>query len=361
MKYIEEFRDKDLIMKLIRNIWSVVRGKYTFMEVCGGHTSAIHRFGIPSLLPEGISLISGPGCPVCVTGTDFIDKAVAIAGLNNVIIASFGDLMRVPGSYSSLEKEKAKGADVRIVFSGLDALDIARQNPGKKVVFPGIGFETTAPSTAVTIKQARNEKLKNFLVLSAHKLMPPVMEAVVNDGANLDGFICPGHVATITGSDIFGFLPEKHRIGCVIAGFEPTDILQSILMLVSQVNRKSPSVEIAYTRAVTSGGNKVALKIMSEVFEPAETIWRGFGKIPGSGLRLREEFAEFDAERILGITIEPVIENRFCICADILRGFRNPGECSLFGTGCTPDNPVGACMVSPEGACNSSYRYSTYD
>ncbi len=361
MKYIEEFRDKDLIMKLIRQIRSVVRGKYAFMEVCGGHTSAIHRFGIPSLLPENINLVSGPGCPVCVTGTDFIDMAVAIACLDNVIIATFGDLMRIPGSYSSLEKEKAKGADIRIVFSGLDALDIARENPGKKVVFPGIGFETTAPATAVTVRQARNEMLRNFLVLSAHKLMPPVMEAVVNDGVRLDGFICPGHVAAITGSGIFNFLPEKHRIGCVIAGFEPTDILQSILMLVSQVNRKSPSVEIAYTRAVTTAGNKVALKIMSEVFEPAETIWRGFGKIAGSGLKLREEFAEFDAERSFGIRIEPGIENPSCICAGILRGFRNPGECSLFGTGCTPDNPVGACMVSPEGACNSFYRYSAYE
>jgi hydrogenase expression/formation protein HypD len=361
VKYIEEFRDKDLIMKLVRNIRSVVRGKYAFMEVCGGHTSAIHRFGIPSLLPEDISLISGPGCPVCVTGTDFIDTAIAIACLDNVIIATFGDLMRVPGSYSSLEKEKAKGADIRIVFSGLDALDIARENPGKKVVFPGIGFETTAPATAVTVRQARNEKLRNFFILSAHKLMPPVMEAVVNDGARLDGFICPGHVATITGSGIFGFLPEKHRIGCVIAGFEPTDILQSILMLVCQVNRKSPSVEIAYTRAVAAGGNEIALKIMSEVFEPAETVWRGFGKIPGSGLKLRKEYAEFDAERIFGIRIDPGIDNSLCICADILRGLRKPVECSLFGTGCTPDNPVGACMVSPEGACNSFFRYPEYD
>ncbi|NMC38500.1 MAG: hydrogenase formation protein HypD [Bacteroidales bacterium] len=361
MKYIEEFRDKDLIMKLVRQIRSVVRGNYTFMEVCGGHTSAIHRFGIPSLLPEEISLISGPGCPVCVTSTDFIDRAVAIAGRDDVIIATFGDLIRVPGSYSSLEKEKAKGADIRIVFSGLDALDIARENPGKKVVFPGIGFETTAPSTAVTVRQARNEKMKNFCVLSAHKLMPPVMEAVVHDGARLDGFICPGHVAAISGSEIFGFLPEKHRIGCVIAGFEPTDILQSILMLVSQVNRKSPSVEIAYTRAVTTGGNKIALKIMSEVFEPAETIWRGFGKIPDSGLKLREEYAEFDAERSFMIRSDPVVENPSCICADILRGIRKPVECSLFGTGCTPDNPIGACMVSPEGACNSFYRYMAYE
>ncbi len=361
MKYIEEFRDKDLIIKLIRLIRSAVRGNYTFMEVCGGHTAAIHRFGIPSMLPENISLVSGPGCPVCVTGTDFIDKAIAIAVQNNVITTSFGDLMRVPGSYSSLEKEKAKGADIRIVFSGLDALDIARANPGKKVVFPAIGFETTAPATAVTVKQARNEKVNNFLVLSAHKLMPPVMEAVVNDGACLDGFICPGHVATITGSGIFGFLPEKHRIGCVIAGFEPTDILQSILMLVNQVNRNLPSVEIAYTRAVESGGNKIALKIMSEVFSPSDTIWRGFGKIAGSGLKLREEYTDFDAEKSLEINIDPVIENPLCICADILRGFRKPHECSLFGSGCTPDNPVGACMVSPEGACNSFYRYSAYE
>ncbi|HNR43255.1 MAG TPA: hydrogenase formation protein HypD [Bacteroidales bacterium] len=361
MKYIEEFRDKDLIKKLIRHIGMVMRGKYVFMEVCGGHTSAIHRFGIPSMLPSGISLISGPGCPVCVTAMDFIDRAIVLAGYSDVIIATFGDLIRVPGSSSSLERKRSAGADVRIIFSPLDALDIARENPGKKVVFAGIGFETTAPATAVTVLQAGKEKIGNFYVLSAHKLMPPVMEAVAGGGTALDGFICPGHVAAITGSGIFDFLPEKHGIGCAIAGFEPTDILQSVLMLVRQVNLKSPSVEIAYTRVVNAGGNRIALKAMSEVFEPCDTSWRGFGRIAASGLKLREEFAGFDAERRMPVEIPQGIENPACICPDILRGLMKPCECTLFGKGCTPDNPVGACMVSSEGACNTHYRYNIYE
>jgi hydrogenase expression/formation protein HypD len=357
MKYIEEYRDKGLILKLSDHIKKSVTRNYDFMEVCGGHTSAIHRFGIPSLLPPEISLISGPGCPVCVTATDFIDKAIAYSQRENVTIVTFGDLIRVPGSSSSLEKEKTRGADIRIVFSGLEALNIAKSEPDKTVIFLGIGFETTAPGTAVTVRTAREEGLENFLLLSAHKVMPPVMDAIVKDGIKIDGFICPGHVATITGSHIFNFLPEKYKLGCVIAGFEPTDLLQSVLMLVRQINTKSPGVEIQYSRAVTPDGNLIAQNQLSEVFEPCNANWRGFGNISASGLRLRKEYAAFDAEKRIPVIIQKHRGNPSCICGDILRGLKKPDDCSLFRKACTPENPVGACMVSSEGACNSYFKY----
>jgi len=357
MKYIEEYRDKGLILKLSDHIKKSVTRNYSFMEVCGGHTSAIHRFGIPSLLPPEISLISGPGCPVCVTATDFIDKAIAYSQMENVTIVTFGDLIRVPGSSSSLEKEKTRGADIRIVFSGLEALNIARSEPDKAVIFLGIGFETTAPGTAITVRTAKEEGLKNFLLLSAHKVMPPVMDAIVRDGIKIDGFICPGHVATITGSHIFNFLPEKYRLGCVIAGFEPTDLLQSVLMLVRQINTKSPDVEIQYSRAVTADGNTIAQNLLCEVFEPCDANWRGFGNIYYSGLRLKKEYAVFDAEKRIPVIIQKQRDNPSCICGDILRGLKKPDDCSLFRKACTPENPVGACMVSSEGACNSYFKY----
>jgi hydrogenase expression/formation protein HypD len=361
MKYIEEYRDRDLILKLADHIRHSADGNYTFMEVCGGHTSAIHHFGIPSLLPSGINLVSGPGCPVCVTSTDFIDKAIFYSEKQDVIITTFGDLIRVPGSSSSLEKERSKGADIRIVFSGLEAVKIARLNADKIVIFLGIGFETTAPGTAVTVKQAKEAGLKNFLLLSAHKVMPPVMDAIVREGILLDGFICPGHVATITGSDIFNFLPEKYKLGCVVAGFEPSDLLQAVLMLIRQVNRKCPEVEIEYTRAVSRAGNSIALRQLSEVFELCDASWRGFGIIPDSGLRLRREFEKFDVEKQIPVNFPIREENTACICGEILRGLKRPDDCKLFRKSCTPENPVGACMVSPEGACNSFFKYIHYE
>jgi hydrogenase expression/formation protein HypD len=358
MKYIEEYRDKDLILKLADHIRKNATGSYTFMEVCGGHTSAIHRFGIPSLLPANIRLISGPGCPVCVTGTDFIDKAIAYSKMDDVIITTFGDVIRVPGSSSSLEKEKSEGADIRVVFSGLEALKIARSNQAKKIIFLGIGFETTAPGTAVTIKQAKESSYHNFLLLSAHKVMPPAMEAIIRDGVHLDGFICPGHVATITGSEYFNFIAENHNLGCVISGFEPTDILQSVLMLVEQVNQRSPATEVQYSRAVTRLGNIIAQRNMFEVFENYNTTWRGLGIIPDSGLTLKNELENFDAEKMIPVTVDLQKDNPACICGDILRGVKSPLDCSLFGVACFPENPVGACMVSDEGACNSYYKYN---
>jgi hydrogenase expression/formation protein HypD len=357
MKYIDEFRKKDLITKLAGLIRKSVTRDYTFMEVCGGHTAAIRRFGIPWLLPQNVRLISGPGCPVCVTGTDFIDRTIAYSRIKDVIITTYGDLLRVPGTSSSLEKEKAAGCDVRIVLSGLDALDIARLNPLKRIIFPGIGFETTAPGTAVTILQAEKENIGNFFLLSAHKLMPPAMEAIIKEGARLDGFICPGHVAAITGSKIFDFIPEKFKLGCVITGFEPADILQSILMLVIQTNMNAPAVEIQYSRVVSTEGNLIAQKHLSQVFEPCDEQWRGFGIIRESGLELQKEYDRFNIRKMMPVDIQSKEEEGLCICGDIMRGIKTPADCALFAGTCVPENPVGACMVSNEGTCNTWYKY----
>jgi len=357
MKYIDEYRDKALISKLTDLIKDSVRGEYTFMEVCGGHTNAIHRFGIRTLLPESIRLISGPGCPVCVTGRSYIDKAVVISGEEKVIMTTFGDLIRVPGSGSSLEKLRSEGKDIRIVLSSLEALETARRNPDKKVVFLAIGFETTAPGTAVAIKQASEEKIRNFFILNAHKLMPPAMEAVISDGVNIDGFICPGHVAAVTGSGIFSFIPLKYKLGCVVTGFEPADLMQSILMLVRQKNNMIPGLEIQYSRAVSEEGNILAQRIMTEVFEPCASYWRGFGLIKDSGLRLRKEYEEYDADHAFSYSANEDEDDAGCICGEILRGRDIPSSCPLFATECIPENPVGACMVSHEGTCNTWYRY----
>lgn len=359
MRYIDEFRNKDLINKLADLIHKSATCDYTFMEVCGGHTAAIRRFGIPSLLPGNVNLISGPGCPVCVTGTDFIDKAITYSKMKDVIITTFGDMIRVPGSLSSLEKAKASGADIRIVLSGLDALEIARSNSEKIIIFLGIGFETTAPGTAVTIKQAEKENLNNFFLLGAHKLMPPAMEAIIKEGVRLDGFICPGHVAAITGSSIFNFIPARYNLSCVVTGFEPSDILQSILMLIKLVNQNTPKVEIQYNRAVTMLGNSIAQRLLNEVFEPCDTSWRGLGAIPLSGLMLKRHFEEFNIENKIPVKIIDQENNEQCICGKILRGLATPEDCSLFADICSPENPVGACMVSNEGACNTWYKYRT--
>lgn len=357
MKYIDEFRDPEIIRRLVEAIRINSSADYAFMEVCGGHTSSIHRFGIPSLLPENIKLLSGPGCPVCVTATEFIDTAVSLSLEPGVIITTYGDLIRVPGSESSLEKFRSSGADIRIVFSPLEALNIALNNSSKKVVFLGVGFETTAPGTAVAIKKAAEKGAKNFSVLSAHKIMPPAMEAIIKNGTRINGFICPGHVATITGSRIFRFIPEKYRLGCVVSGFEPVDILQSILMLVKQVNNNKPAVETEYRRAVKENGNETALRNMQEVFELCDAWWRGLGTIPASGLRIKNEFRDFDAGETFAFSINTKDENPLCICGNVLRGVATPPECPLFGKVCNPDNPVGACMVSAEGSCNVHFKY----
>jgi hydrogenase expression/formation protein HypD len=357
MKYVDEYRDKELIAKIADLIRNSAVNTYSFMEVCGGHTAAIHRFGIPSMLPSCIRLISGPGCPVCVTGNGFIDSIISLSHMENIIISTFGDMLRIPGSESSLEKEKQKGADIRIVLSGLEALEMARMYPDKKVIFPGIGFETTAPGTAATILEARKSAIRNFYILNAHKLMPPAMEAISNSTTEINGFICPGHVAAVTGSSYFSFIPDRHRIGCIITGFEPADILQSIYMLVKQVNQKTPETEIQYKRVVTADGNRIAIQTMNKVFEPADAYWRGLGIIPQSGMKLRKEFEDFDAFSLIKTNGSTQEDNSLCICGEILRGIRKPSDCRLFASECTPENPVGACMVSNEGSCNTYFKY----
>lgn len=326
------------------------------MEVCGGHTMAIQKFGISSLLPENLRLISGPGCPVCVTGRKYIDHAIALARQNQNIVATYGDLIRVPGSTSTLEIARSEGADVRVVPSALEALKIAGENNEKKVIFLGIGFETTAPTTAATLQVAKKNKVRNFHVLSAHKTMPIAMDALLTDGAAIDAFLAPGHVSTVTGTGIYHFIPEKYKKPVVIAGFEPVDILQSVLLIVKQVEENMPAVEIQYKRLVKPEGNLLAINAMDEVFEPREDWWRGLGNLPGSGLGPRDGYADFNAER-LEVDIEPTIEPAGCICGEVLKGKVAPDQCKLFGHACTPQSPVGACMVSNEGACHANYRY----
>ncbi len=361
MKYVDEFREKQLIIHLADKINRSATGEYTFMEVCGGHTAAIHRFGIPSLLPSCIRLISGPGCPVCVTATRYIDQLIALSFTRGIAIATFGDLMRVPGTESTLSEACADGADVRVVLSAYDALEIARSDNKVNVVFPAIGFETTAPGTAVTVLKAAGEGIKNFFVLNAHKVMPPAMEEIIKGGSKLDGFICPGHVSVITGSSAFDFIPLKYRLGCVITGFEPTDILSAILMLIRQTNNHAPEVEIQYNRAVTRTGNVKAQKFMDEVFEPCDAEWRGLGVIASGGLKLRDRYINFDAGSSFNIDVVHHETDPACICGDILRGARTPDDCMLFAGGCAPDHPVGACMVSDEGACNTYYKYHMHE
>lgn len=360
MKYISEYRDRTWIDGLVKQIASYRDTEVTFMEVCGTHTMVINKFDIPSLLPAGIRLISGPGCPVCVTPVGYIDHAVALARQERTIITTFGDLVRVPGSTCTLEKVRAEGADVRIVYSIMEALALARQYPGQRVIFLAIGFETTAPATAAGILQARQEQLQNFFVLSAHKVMPPALEMLVTEGIRIDGYLCPGHVSVITGEEIYRPIPEKYALGCVIAGFEPADILLAILWLLEQVREGKPRVENAYKRVVKEQGNPRALAMMDRVFEPVDTVWRGLGLVKNSGLVLRDPFASLDAARMIQVNVEQPREPHGCICGNVLKGLSSPADCKLFKKVCTPENPVGACMVSSEGSCQAAYRYESY-
>lgn len=358
MKYIDEYRDKQKVRLLVQKIEEYRGREITLMEVCGGHTMSIHRFGIPSLLPDNIKLVSGPGCPVCVTDRKFIDKAIAYARLSDVIIATYGDLIRVPGSTSSLEIEKANGASIHIIYSIMEAIEIAKSNPTKIIIFLGIGFETTAPGTAAGILKADELNLENFFVLSAHKIMPPAMNALIEEGVKIDGYLAPGHVSVITGASIYKDIPEIFGLSVVISGFEPIDILQSILMLVKQIESNSPKVEIQYSRVVKPEGNIKAQKMLNEVFELADDWWRGLGILPDSGLKIKEKYSRFDIENEMPIEIEKTIEPKGCMCGDVLKGIKKPKDCKLFELVCTPQNPIGACMVSSEGACAAYYKYS---
>lgn len=359
MKHVFEYRNKEIASALLEKIKLRSTKHVRLMEVCGGHTMAIHKYGIQNMLPKTIELISGPGCPVCVTEQLFIDKAIALSSLSDVIITTYGDLIRVPGSETSLDEQKAKGADVRIVYSTLEAIHIAELNPSKKVIFLGIGFETTTPSTAIAILQAKKKKLQNFFVLSAHKTMPNAMAALIEKGSTIHGYIGPGHVSTIAGSKIYDPLVKKYDLSIVIAGFEPVDILQSIYLLINQLEENKSGVLVQYSRAVTKQGNTKAQQIVDQVFHPSSDSWRGIGTIPNSGLALNEAFHQFDAEQAFQLEVEAKPEPKGCLCGNILKGMNKPTDCKLFGKRCVPENPVGACMVSSEGTCAAYYRYSS--
>jgi hydrogenase expression/formation protein HypD len=357
VKYIDEFRNSSLIHRLSDRIRAAAKPcrEYRFVEVCGTHTMAVFRFGLRDLLEPNIKLISGPGCPVCVTPVEYLDRAIAIAKLPGVIITTFGDMMRVPGSRSSLYKEKAAGRDVRMVYSTDDALAIAKRYPGKEVVFLGVGFETTVPTVAASIIIAARQGIKNYSVLCAHKTMPEALRWLVADGdIGIDGFLLPGHVSAITGIKPYEFLAKEYNAGCVAAGFEPVDILQAILML---VNQEKPRVEVQYKRIVTPAGNRLARKLTDMVFEKCPSVWRGMGEVKDSGLKIRREFSGFDASLKFKVKTARAHENKACICSMVLKGVQTPLECRLFGKRCTPDNPVGACMVSAEGTCAAYYKY----
>jgi len=355
---LDRFKDPKLAQDLIESIERWAPETANLMEVCGTHTVAIARAGVRSVLPDGVHLISGPGCPVCVTANVDIDRIIATARIPGIIMTTFGDMIRVPGSTSTLLAEKANGADVRIVYSPLDALKIARENPGREVVFVGVGFETTTPLVAAAIKHAQEEGLANFSVIGAHKNVPHALEAIINDPeVKIDALILPGHVSTIIGARPYEFIAERYHVPGVITGFEPVDVLQGIAMIMRQLHEGRADIEIAYARGVAPEGNPTALALIDEVFEECDAVWRGLGPIPHSGFRIREKYATYDALRRFDVTPEETIEPKGCRCGDVLRGVIPPNGCRLFGTACTPEHPVGPCMVSSEGSCAAYYRY----
>jgi len=358
LKHIDEYRDSEISQSLIKKIKSISTKDVRLMEVCGTHTVSIFRSGIRSVLPQTISLLSGPGCPVCVTDQGEIDAFIELARQEDVIIATFGDLMRVPGTKSSLQKESAAGRDIRVVYSTFDALEIAGKNPTKKVVFLGVGFETTAPTIAAAILSAAQTGVSNFSVISAHKLVPPALEALMAaEQININGFILPGHVSVIIGFNAYRPFFDRHRIPCVVAGFEPTDILQAITLLVEMLEAGRPALDNAYPRAVTAEGNTKAQQILEEIFEPADACWRGIGVIPLSGLRIREKYAAHDAQKLFDVQVPDARTPKGCACGEILIGAKTPPECALYKKVCTPMDPVGPCMVSTEGTCAAYYKY----
>ena len=362
MKFLDEYRDPQLAERLVARIRQRPLKGMRIMEFCGGHTVAIMKHGLRQLLSSQVELVSGPGCPVCVTANADLDKAIALANQPGVMVATFGDMLKVPGSYSSLQKIRAEGGDVRVVYSAQDALEIAEKNPEASVAFIGIGFETTAPTIAASVVEAKNRGIKNYYILSLHKLCPPVIKVLLDSGeTKIDGIICPGHVSAIIGSYPYEFIPRDHGIGCVIAGFEPLDILLAIDMLMAQRERGRPTVEIAYRRGVKPEGNSKALTIMETVFEVGDAEWRGIGVVQASGLKIRDAYQSFNAEYVFPIDSDPALEPEGCLCGAILRGIKTPLDCRLFGSLCTPTQPVGPCMVSSEGTCAAYYHYGVND
>jgi len=362
MKYLDAFRAKKPLQAVLSRIKSLPAKPLSIMEVCGTHTVSISKFGLRTLLPSHIRLISGPGCPVCVTSQGDIDLVIMLAreggSHKKCIVATFGDMMRVPGSDSSLMKEKARGADVRVVYSPANALGIAAENPTAEVVFFAVGFETTSPTIAATILKAQESGIANFSIISNHKLIPPAMHSLLEDPATvIDGFLCPGHVSAIIGIKPYQTVVERYGKGCVVSGFEPLDIMLSTYRLMLQIQEGTPRVEIEYSRVVQAEGNAKALQMLSRVFDVADSRWRGFGVIPQSGLMLKDEFSRYDAVKKFSLTAPDVPDPRACQCGQVLKGIITPPECPLFAKTCTPEEPAGACMVSSEGTCSTYYKY----
>ncbi len=359
MNYIDEFRQKPQALRLLNKIRDISMKKANIMEICGTHTHSVSKYGIRDALPSNIRLISGPGCPVCVTAIGDIDRIIELTRAEpDVIVATFGDMMRVPGSSSTLADERARGANIRVVYSPLNAIQIAAANPDKQVVLFAVGFETTSPTVAATIISAKEAALKNLSVLALHKLTPPAMSALIESGEiAIDGFICPGHVTAIIGASAYEFLSTRYSSPCVVAGFEPLDLLLGLYMLIKQIEEGRSEIEVEYDRVVSWDGNKVAREAIERVFEPKDAVWRGIGSIPASGLGIRSDYAEFDAEQRFSLKYIPGTEPEGCECAPVLRGVKTPPECALFSAVCTPENPIGPCMVSSEGTCAAYYNY----
>jgi hydrogenase expression/formation protein HypD len=358
VKYLDEYRDEKIARALAQEIHERVTRPWVLMEICGGQTHTIMRYGIDELLPGEVELVHGPGCPVCVTPLETIDKALELAARPDLTLVSYGDMLRVPGSTSDLFHAKANGSDVRVVYSPLEALKIARANPSRKVVFLAIGFETTAPPNAMAVWQAQREGLNNFSVLASHVLVPPAMQVLLQAPDNrVQGFIAPGHVCTVMGYRQYEEMVQEFHVPIVVGGFEPVDLLEAILMLVRQLEAGQAVMENQYVRSVTREGNLPAQQIVETVFEVCDQKWRGIGTIPQSGLRIRPEFSAYDAEKIFGMTEIKVEEPTECISAKVLKGLKKPPECPAFASRCTPENPLGAPMVSAEGACAAYYRY----
>jgi hydrogenase expression/formation protein HypD len=361
MKYLDEYRSEELAQKVVGEIRRVVTKPWVLMEVCGGQTHTIVKYGIDHMIPPEVELVHGPGCPVCVTSLEMIDKAHAIARRPDVIFTSFGDMLRVPGSDSDLLVLKSRGADIRVVYSPIDALKIARANPDKKVVFFAIGFETTAPGNAMAVFQARKQGIKNFSVLVSHVLVPPAIASILQSPFNrVQGFLGPGHVCTVMGYQEYEPIAERFHVPIVITGFEPLDILQGVLMTVQQLEQGKWDVENQYPRVVKREGNLMAQDLMNQVFEIGDRKWRGVGSIPKSGYKLRYEFRDHDAERIFEVEEIDTKEPEICISGLVLRGVKKPHHCPAFGTLCTPEHPLGATMVSAEGACAAYYAYGRH-
>jgi hydrogenase expression/formation protein HypD len=358
MKHLDEYRDISLAMPLVAELKNAVTKPLRVMEVCGSHTMAIFRNGIRSILPEQMELISGPGCPVCVTSASHMDSFISMADKPGVRVTIFGDLFRVPGTHTSLAEASSRGAKVDIVYSPMDALELAINNPEELIVFLGVGFETTTPGIAATILAAKNQNVKNFVVFSTQKVMPAPMEALLADPElKIDGLLCPGHVSSIIGAGAWQRFADKYNLACVVGGFETADLLKALILVARQVGQQQFKVENVYPRAVAWEGNSRAAKMVEEIFEPTDMDWRGLGNIPQSGLKIREKYKDFDAEVRLEIELPEAGEPKGCMCGEILKGKQNPKECPLFDTRCNPGHPIGPCMVSSEGTCAAYHKY----